>query len=291
MTDNKDEEELGNSTNTQSDNPSDEIMPTADLEAINSTQETENMEVHHHPDLHHKQKKWKEYFLEFLMIFLAVTMGFFAESYREHLLNKEKEKQFMGSLVEDLKLDIQNINITIDAQRNQINGKDTLVLLINNGINTQEQNTLFYELHWKYVGYPKTVSFSKRTLSQLLNSDGLRLVENKNVSDAIAIYASNETKIETVDQPANAELAHKSLDYSKQFIDTKYMRAEPKDDYVLVPSINPKVRNANTDALKDFSFSLEMDKENCIIRIQILQKQLELANELLDLLKKEYHIE
>jgi hypothetical protein len=35
-----------------------------------------NMEVHHHPDLHHEKKKWKEYFLEFLMIFLAVTLGF-----------------------------------------------------------------------------------------------------------------------------------------------------------------------------------------------------------------------
>ena len=249
------------------------------------------MEVHHHPDLHHKRKQFKEYFLEFLMIFLAVTMGFFAESYRENLLNREKENQFMESLVEDLKQDIQNINITIDAQRNQINGKDTLVQLINNGITTQEQNTLFYDLHWKYVGYPKAVSFSKRTLSQLLNSDGLRLVKNKKVSDAISVYASNETKIETVDQPANAELAHQTLDYSKQFIDTKYMRAEPKDDYVLVPSINPKIRNANTDALKGFSFSLEMDKENCILRIQILKNQLELANELLELLKKEYHLE
>jgi hypothetical protein len=39
------------------------------------TQPTD-MEVHHHPDLHHKPKKWKEYFLEFLMIFLAVTLGF-----------------------------------------------------------------------------------------------------------------------------------------------------------------------------------------------------------------------
>ena len=33
----------------------------------------ENMEVHHHPDLKHKKKHWTEYFLEFLMIFLAVT--------------------------------------------------------------------------------------------------------------------------------------------------------------------------------------------------------------------------
>ena len=36
----------------------------------------QDMEVHHHPDLHHKRKKFKEYFLEFLMIFLAVTLGF-----------------------------------------------------------------------------------------------------------------------------------------------------------------------------------------------------------------------
>ncbi|HEY5464391.1 MAG TPA: hypothetical protein VIJ95_14105 [Hanamia sp.] len=49
------------------------------------------MEVHHHPDLHHKKKNFKEYFLEFLMIFLAVTLGFFTESYREQLVERERE--------------------------------------------------------------------------------------------------------------------------------------------------------------------------------------------------------
>ncbi len=34
------------------------------------------MEVHHHP--HVEKKSFKEYFLEGLMIFLAVTMGFIA---------------------------------------------------------------------------------------------------------------------------------------------------------------------------------------------------------------------
>jgi hypothetical protein len=37
------------------------------------------MEVHHHPDLHYKKKDFKEYFLESLMIFLAVTIAFCAE--------------------------------------------------------------------------------------------------------------------------------------------------------------------------------------------------------------------
>jgi hypothetical protein len=45
-----------------------------------------HMEVHHHPDLHHEKKKFKEYLLEFVMIFLAVTLGFFAETIREKSL-------------------------------------------------------------------------------------------------------------------------------------------------------------------------------------------------------------
>src|SRR5450631_804705 len=75
--------------------------------------QSENMEVHHHPDLHHKKKHFKEYFLEFLMIFLAVTMGFFAESYREHLADKEKVKQAIGSLVKCLASDTAQLNTTI----------------------------------------------------------------------------------------------------------------------------------------------------------------------------------
>ena len=51
------------------------------------------MEVHHHP--HVEKKNFKEYFLEFLMIFLAVTMGFFAENIREDITNRKKEKQYM----------------------------------------------------------------------------------------------------------------------------------------------------------------------------------------------------
>jgi hypothetical protein len=55
------------------------------------------MEVHHHPHLPHS-KKFKEYFLEFLMIFLAVTMGFFAESLREHMSEKKRKKNISKAL-------------------------------------------------------------------------------------------------------------------------------------------------------------------------------------------------
>jgi hypothetical protein len=61
------------------------------------------MEVHHHPGI--EKKNFMQYFLEFLMIFLAVTLGFFAESLREHLHNNEIAKESIQSMVEDLRSD------------------------------------------------------------------------------------------------------------------------------------------------------------------------------------------
>ena len=82
------------------------------------------MEVHHHP--HVQKKNFKEYFLEFLMIFLAVTMGFFAENIREHFSDKEKQKQYLQTLYYDLKDDTASLNNQIPFCQTQIKRIDTL---------------------------------------------------------------------------------------------------------------------------------------------------------------------
>jgi len=76
-----------------------ELQPAPEPTSSN----TADMEVHHHPDLHHKRKKAKEYFLEFFMIFLAVTLGFFAESLRESISDSNKEHEYMQSLLNDMR--------------------------------------------------------------------------------------------------------------------------------------------------------------------------------------------
>jgi hypothetical protein len=60
------------------------------------------MEVHHP---HVEKKRFKEYFLEFIMIFLAVTMGFFAETIRENVTEHRRAKEFAESMVQDLRED------------------------------------------------------------------------------------------------------------------------------------------------------------------------------------------
>ena len=61
------------------------------------------MEVHTHT--HSARKKWTHYFWEFLMLFLAVFCGFLAEYQLEHKIEKDRENQFLTSLISDLQDD------------------------------------------------------------------------------------------------------------------------------------------------------------------------------------------
>jgi hypothetical protein len=70
------------------------------------------MEVHAHS--HTPRKKWTHYFWEFLMLFLAVFAGFLAENQREHYVEHLREKQFINSLINDVKVDTARLNRLIE---------------------------------------------------------------------------------------------------------------------------------------------------------------------------------
>ena len=55
------------------------------------------MEVHHH--LHQGKNKWREYFRKFLMLFLAVSLGFYAENIREDTIHEAQVKTICGPFV------------------------------------------------------------------------------------------------------------------------------------------------------------------------------------------------
>ena len=60
------------------------------------------MEVHHHPHVPTHSKPWKEYLLEGLMIFVAVTLGYGAENIREHYVETKKAIISAGNLYVDV---------------------------------------------------------------------------------------------------------------------------------------------------------------------------------------------
>ena len=72
------------------------------------------MEVHHHPEL--EKKGLKEYVLEGLMIFIAVTMGFFAETIRENISESGKAKELAKNLYQEVYADSVNMQHKIDLR-------------------------------------------------------------------------------------------------------------------------------------------------------------------------------
>src|SRR4051812_47853018 len=105
----------------------DQTIGQPKLQTSNQKLQTKEMEVHHHPDVEHKRKNWKEYFLEFVMIFLAVTLGFFAEGLRENISDNKKEKEYIKSFIQNLQDDTSKIRIVINDNQQKFKRLTTLM--------------------------------------------------------------------------------------------------------------------------------------------------------------------
>jgi hypothetical protein len=248
------------------------------------------METHVHSHSHGK-KNWKTYLWEFLMLFLAVFCGFLAEYKLEHTIEHQREKDYIQSLLPDIRKDTMILNTIIEKNELQVKGKDSLEQLIKDGEVPPGKVEYFYDLYWRYVGYTNTVTFTKRTLTQLLNAGGLRLIRNQKVSDAIAEYGTGVEHLEKVIQEDYLKYSYKSLDASQKVADIQYVSVLPDERFERTPHGKPKMRNASPGQVKDFNFMLELDKEFTINFITQLKRYRVMAEELIVLIKKEYHIE
>jgi hypothetical protein len=146
------------------------------------------MEVHHHPDIHHKPKKWKEYLLEFLMIFLAVTLGFIAESFREHLTERAKEKQYIEGFISNLKDDTASLRHVIEADRLQAKGIDSMLMLAHVNLADDSNRKSFYYYVVKYCYNSTSFKSNDATLQQLKSTGDYRLIERDHVADSLTKY-------------------------------------------------------------------------------------------------------
>jgi hypothetical protein len=153
--------------------PIQETIPVAEPEPLNSKSEIEAMEVHHHPKLHDKPKKGKEYFLEFLMIFLAVTMGFIAENIREHFTEHKNANILAQSLLEDVKQDTASLHSLISFSNKKILAADSIIAMAHTGRDTWNPDKFYHYM----VPMVSSLPFKSYdgTYSQMKTSGALRL--------------------------------------------------------------------------------------------------------------------
>ena len=177
-------EALENSPNTGSEKSPDNS--SIGTENITTKHETQNMETHA-PHLHHApRKKFWHYFYEFLMLFLAVFCGFLAENQREHYIEHKREKQYVRSFIEDLKSDTSNYNRQIRFRTISQNRADSLIILLLSPKRNTHVDSIY--VCAERLGRGNLFLYNDRTIQQLKNSGGLRLIRNQGASDLIMQY-------------------------------------------------------------------------------------------------------
>jgi hypothetical protein len=131
------------------------------------------MEVHHHA--HTARKKWTHYFWEFLMLFLAVVCGFFAEYQLEHKIEKDRARQFLQSMLVDVRTNIINLDSLMRQDNIIIAHHDQLVNWLLQDSATIDRGAFAQKMGAVWV---RNFLVRKETYEQMKSSGSLRYIGN-----------------------------------------------------------------------------------------------------------------
>lgn len=246
------------------------------------------MEVHHHPDLHHKKKNFKEFFLEFIMIFLAVSLGFIAENVRESISNHEKEKGYVQSLINNLTDDTATMHMVLRENNRKIDTLMQLQFLYKSDFTKPETIYLLYR-HCSMVGFYSIFKTNDATMMQLKTS-GLEFIRKDHVADSIAAY-DNNTKIVYAAEDLYTKATDEGLMATQQIIDYSVANdtANNNGDGTL-KNITLPIYIDDKTSLPRFFNKINFEIGGTINYINNINRVLPYAERLIAFLKKEYNI-
>ena len=287
-----DEEHVENPINYQPGNTAEEITSTAEAQIKNLNREIENMDVHHHSHSHGK-KNWKSYIWEFLMLFLAVFCGFLAEYQLEHVIEHQREKEYIVSMIEDAKTDTANLKEAIALNTLRFKRLDTLAsLCLNYDMTGNDDGNILRLFRYGRV-HPAFVSPIERTIQQLKNAGGMRMIRKKVAVDSIILYDDMSKKL--MNQQGFYELyQNKSIEAAAQimnFQDLGIRKNQTSATSIMAADTTKKL--INHDRQKIIEFGNMIDIYQGVVRFYTirLQETNEHATHLIQTLQKEYHLE
>ena len=241
------------------------------------------MEVHHHPNV--ERKNFKEYLLEGLMIFIAVSMGFFAESFREHIVNNEHEKQYINSFYKDLRNDQKDLPRLLNSiKKQQIQPADSLPVLFTKASTTTPADTIYYFLRKIIRQQGIRAYITDRTIEQIKNAGEMRLIKDRQILDSLSDYYKQVIYIDYLQQTLLGyksklleafPLILKSSDYAN-VIDSLNNIIIPTH-HVYLASTDPISINKiliQVDDIRALSYVIKRQIESLLNRNEVIEKMI-----------------
>jgi len=243
------------------------------------------MEVHHHPQLEHKHKPWKEYMLEGFMIFVAVMMGFIAENVREGISDREHVRQLTGQLVQDLKADTNALNDVYKAESRILAANDSLFTLLQQplpktDIRKIEELIITSHSMWPFSPTGGAISAIKSELH-------LKQFANSKIIGYIARYEGHAELLRTV-QNITLEYQHNYID---SFLRLHFTSANLKSAFEDQIIKDAEMRNLTQNDLTQLSVDMNLIRVNTYELVRDNRQLKDDAAKLLQYVKEQYHPE
>ena len=224
------------------------------------------------------------------MLFLAVFCGFLAEYQLEHVIEHQREKQYIESLVADLKSDQEVLSQHIVHVQTGISIMDSMITVLNNPSKiTDNTGNLYY---WARLA-PRLnpLSTNNRTFEQLKNSGNFRLIRNLESSNKIMNYYEKLNLTHLLESVNESEFTEYKKVAAKIFDPAVFLNSEGNNNEIKRLSYNPSLRTTDHELLQELSiFAVYMHgtKKGILATDEALKTA---GAELLDYLQKEYHLE
>lgn len=224
------------------------------------------------------------------MLFLAVFCGFLAENQREHLVEHQREKQYIRSLKEDLASDIIQLSHNEIRYKMRISRLDSMANGFNPNNYSQPLMSAFRQLLGP-MGFPDFI-YTDRTMQQLKNAGGMRLIRKRGVADSIAAYDAEVRRGIVHQDMLNTFYMHKIEDKIKELFDnTELRRLSVYEDNNLDTMKFKKAVLLSNNKFDLIRFVNEIDDYSQKISTQLnfISTDKGFAENLLKLIEKEYH--
>ena len=225
-------------------------------------------------------------FWEFLMLFIAITLGFFVENYREGLYDKEKEKEIIVSFINDIEEDIKELDIVIQRREIRETRIDSILYILNNDLQDNFGRNLYY--YARYLPRPFVFWANNTTNEELKYSGNFILIKNQKIIDVLLEYDDNYVFIDFIRQ-REEYLVRRLFDQINVLFDPKvFDEMNVYDIEFVYPSGNPKINTKNREVINNFLSNLHYVKTVNVGQLGHFKKHQKRAKEILELLKKEY---
>ena len=200
-----------------------------------------------------KTTKYFKYAIgEIILVVIGILIALQLNSWKETNAERNLEKQYITSLIEDIKKDTDNFNAAITLNEELIRVLDSFASMCFNY--EKEQDSKFCVLHMNTLRHPNFVNQTDRTLTQLRNAGGMRLISQRTTADSIIQYEDYFKKL------GNQQVFYESMlkDLANAGI--------PVFNFKYYPKLNQKLTQELFDAFNTGK-KLESPDEKLIIQL------------------------